>query len=130
MCVAFQQHSVFDDCNGSSPSYIPRNAERRFRGCFKISYIVIRRSILVRYSEQDWAIYPVWSTLSKALVAAPHHVSLAFYQMSRAAQASGSAGSITRIPGVVASNVAMYSINLMSDSWPEVLTATHRVFDQ
>lgn len=68
--------------------------------------------------------------LSKALVAAPHHVSLAFYQMSRAAQASGSAGSITRIPGVVASNVAMYPINLMSDSWPEVLTATHRVFDQ
>ena len=29
--VVFQQHSTFDDYNGRSLSYIPRNAERRFR---------------------------------------------------------------------------------------------------
>jgi hypothetical protein len=35
---------------------------------------------------------------------------------------------VTQAPGVVCSNVATYSTDPMSDSWPAVLTATHRGF--
>ena len=46
--VVFQQHSVFDDYNGRSLTYIPRKAERRCQGCFNVSYIFIRRSTFVQ----------------------------------------------------------------------------------
>jgi len=40
----------------------------------------------------------------------------------------GSPADVNSNPGVMLHNVATYSIDPMSDSWPAVLTVTHRGF--
>ena len=79
--VVFQQHSVFDDYNGKSLSYIPRKAECRFQCCFDYLIFSYGEVHLSRYSEQHWTIYPIWSTLSSCRSA-----SLQSYIISRCKQ--------------------------------------------